>query len=319
MEIFSLTLSQMLMMFVFIMVGFLLRKKNIFPDNSYITLSRLETYVFLPALNLYTQMTNCTAETFAQNSTLMLYGLAIIIPIVLLSYPFSKLFVKKGVDECKRDIYKYAITFGNFGFMGNFIVLGIWGSEVFFKYSMFTFLITIVSNTWGLYLLIPKEKNGGRFLKNITKGLFVPPTIALFAGIIMGLLNVKEYVPDFLVNALSNASDCMGPVAMLLVGVVIGGYDVKKLFVNKKVYFVTALRLIIIPGIIMTILKLLGAGEEILIFALIAFATPLGLNTIIFPAAYGSDTKTGASMAMISHIFSVITMPLMYLLFIILW
>ena len=47
-------------------------------------------------------------------------------------------------------------------------------------------------------------------------------------------------------------------------------------------------------------------------------ATPMGLNTIVFPAAYGGDTETGASMAMISHTLSVVTIPLMYLVFVVL-
>ena len=47
------------------------------------------------------------------------------------------------------------------------------------------------------------------------------------------------------------------------------------------------------------------------------FVPALGLNTIVYPAAYGGDTKTGASMAMISHVLSVITIPLMYLVFIV--
>jgi len=54
----------------------------------------------------------------------------------------------------------------------------------------------------------------------------------------------------------------------------------------------------------------------VLTFALIVFGTPLGLNTIVYPAAYGGDTRTGASMTMISTVFSVITIPLMYLIFV---
>ena len=67
----------------------------------------------------------------------------------------------------------------------------------------------------------------------------------------------------------------------------------------------------------MILLKLLGTNDEIMTLALIAFATPLGLNTIVFPAAYGGDTKTGAAMAVISHTLSVITIPFMYLIFIV--
>ena len=38
----------------------------------------------------------------------------------------------------------------------------------------------------------------------------------------------------------------------------------------------------------------------------------LGLNTVVFPEAYGGNPETGASMALISHTLCVITIPIMY-------
>jgi predicted permease len=107
----------------------------------------------------------------------------------------------------------------------------------------------------------------------------------------------------------------MGPIAMFLTGFVIGDFDLISIFKSKKVYIATLLRLIILPAFIITVLKLLGADTFILKLALFAYATPFGLNTVIFPAAYGGDANTGASMAMISHTFSVFTIPIMYALF----
>ena len=320
MEIFSLTLSQMLMMFTLILAGFLLRKARILPNDSDVTMSRLETYIFLPALNLFNMMTNCTVNTFKSNSVLILYGLLLIIFAVALAYPLSKLFIRNSSESAEldyqRNIYKYAMTFGNYGFVGNFIVLKIWGGEGLFKYQMLTLCVSLVCSSWGLYTLIPKNRGDRSLSKNLIKGLTAPPMIALVLGVICGLLNIKQYFPDFALNALSSASNCMGPVAMVLAGFVIGGYEFKNLFLNKKVYIATALRLIIIPSVMILVMKALGINKEVLTFALIAFATPLGLNTIVYPAAYGGDTKTGASMAMISHALSVITLPLMYLLLI---
>ena len=110
----------------------------------------------------------------------------------------------------------------------------------------------------------------------------------------------------------------MGPVAMILSGFVIGGFNLKSLLINKKVYLATAFRLILIPALFIIALKLLGASETVLILALICLATPFGMNTIVYPAAYGGDFRTGASMTMISSTISVITIPLMYLVFIVL-
>lgn len=321
MEIFYLTLKQMLMMLTLILVGFFLRKKHILPDNSDSTMAKMETFIFVPALSLFTQMTQCTMETFKENSALILYGLIIVLCAIALAYPLSRLFIRKvngdPKKEYQRNIYKYAMTFSNYGFVGNFIILGIWGNEFLYKYTMFNFFVGIFCSAWGLYILIPKDQNASIW-KNLKNGLINPPVIALVIGMLFGLLDFTKYVPDFMLTAFDNASKCQGPVAMVLAGFVIGGYNLKKLLLNKKVYIATFLRLIAIPALFMVVLKFIGVNDEILTLALISFATPIGLNTIVYPAAYGGDTTTGASMAMISHALSVITLPIMYLIFIVL-
>jgi predicted permease len=49
------------------------------------------------------------------------------------------------------------------------------------------------------------------------------------------------------------------------------------------------------------------------VLAFFAIAAPLGLNTVVFPEAYGGNPETGASMTMISHVLGVFTVPLLYL------
>lgn len=320
MEIFNLTLSQLLMMFTFILVGFVLRKAKILPEASDLTMSRLETYVFVPALTLNTYITKCTVITLKENSVLILYGLVLTAVAMLMSYPTSGLFIRNSKNNSElayqRNIYKYAMTFGNYGFMGNFIILGVWGSDMYFKYSMFVFVLGLLCSSWGLFILFPKDAREKGAIRSILKRMLTPPILALAVGIAAGLMSVKEYVPGFFMTVLSNGADCMGPVAMVLAGFVIGGYGFRSLLTNKKVYHATILRLIVIPALMVLLLRFAGAGKEVMTLALIAFGTPLGLNTIVYPAAYGGDTKTGASMAMISHTLSVITIPFMYLLLI---
>lgn len=318
MEIFELTVKQMLMMLTLILAGYILRKKSSLPENTGILLAKMETLIFVPALTLYNQLTKCTVETFTKNAVLMLYGLVIVVISILLSYPLSKLFIRGNSDgeSYSRNVYKYALTFGNYGFMGNFIILGVFGEDMFYKYSLFNFLVGILCTAWGMYILIPKGKNANAF-ENLKKGLITPPMIALIIGMFFGLSGLSEYVPSFLTNSFDSAGKCMGPVAMLLGGFIIGGYDFKELITDKKVYVATFLRLIVIPAVIMLVLEFLGTSKEIMTLALIAFATPLGLNTIVYPAAFGGETRTGASMTMISHTLSVITIPVMYLIFIV--
>ncbi len=321
MEILGLVINQMLVMFLFIAMGFLLRKGKILPEDSDKAFSRLETYLLVPALNFFNQVSNCSVEALRENIRLTLYGGAVFIIGLIIAQPLAALFVKNVRDDAdrlyQRNIYRYAMSFSNYGFIGNFIVLGIWGQEGLFKYLLFCFIITIFCTSWGLFILIPKSE-GRSLWKNLMAGFVTPPLIALLAGVLGGVIGVKAYIPQFLMSFLSGAADCMGPVAMVLAGFVIGGYSFKSLVLNKKVYIASVLRLILIPAVLLTAFHLLGADEDVLAFILIAFASPLGLNTIVYPAAYGGDTSTGASMALISNVIGIVTIPIMYYIFIVL-
>ena len=307
----------MLLLFTFLLVGFLLRRLSLLPENADTVLSKAEYFVFVPAINLVTQMANANPTSLFENLPLILYGLLITIAAVVVAYPLSRLFVKDSSEggAYTRNVYKYALAIGNFGFLGIPLVLGVWGSEMLFKYTLFTFFLTIVVNTWGLYILVPRKKGNGLW-RSLLRGLLNPPLIALLIGILLGLFNLSRFVPEFLHKALSSASDCQGPVAMLLAGFVVGGYKIRDMVTNVKVYIVTALRLVVIPAAMLCVLRLFRASDELMIFTLVAFAAPLGLNTIVYPAAHGGETRTGAAMAAISHTLSVITIPLMYLIFI---
>jgi predicted permease len=163
---------------------------------------------------------------------------------------------------------------------------------------------------------------GGNKKENAALSLFkrvcTPALIALLLGAVLGLVGTYEYVPSFITTTLSGASDCMGPCAMILSGFVVAGYDFRKIIRLKEVYAASLFRLIIIPGLFLTALKLLSL-DFVLPYAFVAFASPLGLNTIVVPAAYGKDTKTGASMALISTAISLLTLPLNYYIFFVLW
>lgn len=319
MEVFFLTIDVMLMMFLLIIAGFLVQRAKILPEGSDTTLARLETYILVPALNFYTWSSNCTVDTLKGNANLILWGAAIVAVAVGGGYLLCRFYIPNTESAelaYQRNIYKYAMTFSNFGFMGNFIVLGIWGSEGLFKFSMFTLAMSFVTATWGIYVLVPKTNKPS--FGTMVKNFFSPPTIALLLGCLVGIFNLKPYIPDFIMRAASNAGDCMGPVSMVLAGFVIGSYKFKELITKKKIYVATFFRLILIPAIFVLVLRALHASEEIITWVLMAYATPLGLNTIVYPATYGGDTKTGASMALISHTLSVITIPIMYYIFLVL-
>lgn len=305
-DTFFATLSPMLVMFLCMIIGFAANKMKLAPDNTATVLSKLENYFFVPALIINTFMKYCTIESVTTEYKLILYCGAALIIALIVSLSLSKVFA--GNDAYKRNIYKYALAFGNFSFMGNAIVPAIMGEEMLYNYMLYILPLNVAVYTWGVMILIPKDKNTGGAIKNLLNPIFV----SILIGAFLGLSGLANSIPGFIKSTISNCSACMGPLAMILTGFVIGNYSISGLLKNKKVYIATFLRLLILPTIFILLLHFMGADKNALYLTLIAYGTPLGLNTVVFPAAYGGDTSTGASMAMISHTLCVITIPIMY-------
>ena len=108
----------------------------------------------------------------------------------------------------------------------------------------------------------------------------------------------------------------MGPLAMIMTGFIIAKYNALEIIKNFRIFIASLVRLIFIPVVVALIMKGLRIYEITVMIALCTTAMPFGLNGIVFPAAYSQDTKTGASMALISDILAVITIPILFGLFI---
>ena len=305
-DTFLATLSPMVVMLICIAVGFILRKTKAAPDNTAAVLSKLELNAFLPATILRTFLNYCTVESITSRYSVVLFGTLATALSVALAIPLGKLFSK---EENEQKIYRYSLMIANYGFLGNAIVPAIMGEEGLYDYMLFCIPLNVVLYAWAINSLIPEGKVQQ---KKGWKNLLNPVCISLFAGIVLGLLGVGKAMPGFVSTALNNLTACMGPVAMLLTGFVIGGYHVPELLKNGRVYAVALLRLIVLPAVIVAVLWLLGADNRTLFMGMFAFSTALGLNTVVVPAAYDGDTHTGAGMAMISHVGAILTIPLLY-------
>ena len=313
---FLATLNPMLMLFLIIAIGFALRKLNILPETAGKTMAKLETWVFCPALSFLSMVRYCTVETIVTHATNLLFSILVIVIAIPVGILLAKLFVKKKCDE--RGIFCYALVFANSGYMGDPLILSLLGEEALAYYKLFCVPVSIGILTWGVSMLIPKGEKKG----DLIKAVFNPPMVALFLGIFAGLLGFGKVMPEFLGSTLESLMSCMGPVAMLLAGFTIAGYNTREIIGDKKVYISSILRMTAIPALLIG--ALFGAKElvnlaldlnidnTVLYLAFFAYATPLGMNTIVYPEAYDGNPKTGASMALISHTLAVLVIPLTY-------
>ena len=316
---FSATLSPMLMLFFFMAIGFVARKTKILPENAGKVMAQMETWIFCPALSFITMarfFTPASVKTHAVNLIFSSVCVALTIGIAIF---LARFFVKDKKDP-ERGIYKYALAFANGSYVGDPVVLALFGEVALSYYKLFYMPFCLLIYVWGIGELVPR----GEGKKNPLVRILNAPTIALFLGIVFGLTGLGQHLPVFVDTALCSLRDCMGPVAMLLAGFTVASYSIRTMLKDTRVYIATLLRLFVLPVVLIGAMfgvKLflssvlhIPVADFVLYLAFFAVAGPLGLNTIIFPEAYGGSPKTGASMALISHTLCVLSIPLMYAL-----
>ncbi|NLB80966.1 MAG: hypothetical protein GX800_05020 [Clostridiaceae bacterium] len=307
MSIFLSTLNQTTFLFTFIAIGYLLSKTKQLPENSATVLSKLENNVFIPALVLGTFIENFTVEKISSMWKLLLVSciiMIIVVPVVIL---ILKCLLK---DKYIRNIYTYGLSFSNFGFMGNAVVSALF-PEIFFEYLIFTLPLWTLIYMWGVPSLLIAD-SGQQTLSQKLKNFANPMFIAMLIGMTIGL--VKLTLPGWLTSVIDVSGSCMSPVAMLLTGITVSRINLKRTFTDMGIYAVTIVRLIILPLAFVGIANFIPMDRTVYLCALCSLAMPLGLNTIVIPSAYGKDTSIPAGMAVVSHLFSCITIPLLFMI-----
>ena len=311
MELFSSTIEQMVFLFGLIIIGYLLRKLNAVPDTCSAILSKLENNLFIPALVLGTFINKFTVSTLKSAWKILVISLIIEVGVILITKLISILLDK---DEYTRNIYAYGLCFSNFGFMGNAVVMAIF-PEHFTVYLIFTLVLWSLIYIYGVpFLLLPADANVKGWkerLKPFANPMFVATGIGMVAGILLSTFDIS--LPSPIMNIITVSGDCMSPIAMLLTGMTIAQIDIKKTIKKPGIYLASFLRLIVYPLVAIAIFALpFEFSKEIVICTVVSLAMPLGLNSIVVPAAHGKDTSVAAGMALVSHILSVITIPIIF-------
>lgn len=298
----TIVIEQVLILLLFIAVGYALGKTKIAnPEHSKI-LSVLEVYVFGPC-NIFNSFSKRFTVTYlTEKYPLILASLAIVMVMTLLSFPLGRLFTK---DKYQQGIYRYSIVMPNYGYVGYALAEGIFGGEMLLNVMIFALPMSFYVYTLGYCSLTRSKVN--------LKKLINPCNIAILLGAIWGLFGLP--VPTVAAELFSKGSACMGPVSMLLTGIVISEYKLLDMFSNKKVYAMSVLRLLVIPCAVAGAMVLMGINPMVTAVALLVLVMPCGMNTIVFPKMVGEDCRTGAALTCITSILCCITIPICLWLF----
>ncbi len=316
-ELFLSILGQMIYLFSFIVIGFIVSKWKFVPENGAAVLSKLENIVFLPAAVMVTFINDCTIDKIADLWMMVVGAFALGLLLIPLSSFCARLCFK---EDYVQKIASYGLTFSNFGYMGLAVMPAVF-PEIELEYTIFTLPFWIMIYAWGApVLLIGGSNNGEKVpLKTRLKSFVNPMLIGMLIGLIIGLTGLSKYIPKPISNVLVAGKNCMSPIAMLLTGMTIAKIDIIALIKKWRIYLVSIIKLLVYPLLFLLVFAFIPKNtflnDTLLACAFCIMCMPMGLNGIVIPAGYGKDTTDAAGMALITHLLSILTIPVMFMLF----
>ena len=307
---FLTTLQEMGRILLFLVVGFGLNRLHILPKGAGAGISRIVTMVFLPSLLLHSNMTEFNLADVGNYSQLVLMGCLLWTVITVLCLPIAKKL--SGGSYLERGVYLYGLSFPNTGAISMPLALALLGSYGLFQLNLFLLSFSIMTYAWGVNLFLDTERKNPikRFFVHLLNPVFISMTI----GLTLGAVGAKHWMPPLIINFVGDLSSCFVPLSLLLTGYTIADYPLGEVFNRPKSYIFTLLRLIIIPAFALIITWLLGGNLFMATLVALTFSCPSGMNVVVFPASYGQDCKTGASIVLLSCLGSVVTVPVLYAL-----
>ena len=162
----------------------------------------------------------------------------------------------------------------------------------------------------GCFFLAKFETDNPRRIQynRENKEILSPGLAAIILGVALFLMNIQ--LPPILGVPVQTIGSATTPLAMLIVGYQLGRMKVKNLFNGKVSYLLAAIKLLLLPLIVIAGLRIFV--DEISLFmkiiVLIA-ALPAATCSIIFAEKYETRADFAAKGVVLTTILSLVTLP----------
>lgn len=299
--------NQVFIMFLLIAVGYVLYKIRMVDEQTTDHLTKILLYIVTPSVIIQTYQVDYTKEK-GQELLLALGLSAVAMAIgVLVSY---LVYIKKNRESW--DVEQFAVCFSNTGFMGIPLVTAIMGVSGIFYSNTYMMVFQFMCWTFGLYLM---RRGAGDTLrpKELVRIILNPTVLCIIVGI--ALFFVQLRLPKPVGSALDYLASMNTPLAMLVSGMCMAKVDMVRAVARVRNYYILFLKLLVIPVGIILAFRFLPGADNIKLAILIVAACPTATNTMLFANLNGRDVGTASSLFTLSTLCSILTLPLVILLY----
>ena len=306
MHISLLLMNQIIQLFIMIFMGFIIVKAKLLKAEDSKILSVIVLYLIIPCVIINAFQVDYTPQT-VKGLLIALVGSVMTQVILLIVVSIlGRVFHLNEVEVA-------SIYYSNSGNLIVPIVTFILGKE-WVLYGCVFMSVQLVFIWTHCKKIISREStyDWRKIVLNINM-------ISIAIGIILFLTRI--HLPAIINNTLSAVGSMIGPASMIVTGMLFAGMDFKQIFANKRVYFVSFFRLIIVPVIALFLIKcsqlstFSSNGNKLMLIVFLAIITPSASTVTQMCQVYENDSQYASAINVVTTLLAIVTMPLMVMLF----
>lgn len=296
---FTALISTIGTLFLLLLVGFIGGKTKILDSVSTEKLSALVLKIGQPFLIIGAFFgLEYTEENLRIGFMILVVGLVLHVFMAIIAYVLAK--PVREMDE--RKLSEYAMFFSNCGFIGFPILYALMGDIGLFYGAFYLVSFNLFVWTWGILILARGRKDIKITPKKIILNFGTLPCVI---GILLFSLRVP--IPAVIDDMASYLGGLCTPVSTLICGANIARRSIKKMLTSGKVYWVCAVKLLIMPLFVTFATWVVGLPDYMVVFACVMSAMPCPTAVTMFGELYNVSPGYAAELVGTSTLFSTAT------------
>lgn len=292
------TLAEMLVILFAIAVGYAANRLGILGGEVDKKISKLLLDVTLPAMIVGTV---CTGDELPERSVILgTLGVAAVFYLLEFAFALAAPPLLGGTPG-QKGVCRFTLVFGNLGFIGYPVAVALFGPE-----ALIYAVILVLPFNLMAYTLGPLMLTGARRFS--LRQMFSPAAVAALTALILTLSRLRP--PAMVGEALEFVGSITVPLSLLFVGSLLAGMPLRAMFAAPRMWVLTAVRLLVMPAVLVPILRALGTDPLILSVAVVEMGMPTAVNGSMLCMEYGGDAECMAQITFLSTLASIVTIPL---------
>lgn len=292
------TFCEMLVIFFAIAMGYLANRLKILDDGSNRKLTKLVLNITIPGLILSAVM---TGEAQPEVGTVLsVWKMAAVYYAVELLAVLVVPALLGGTDR-QKGVWRFSLLFTNAIFIGYSVLGALYGERAVFYAVLLTLPVNALSFSVGPLML-----GGSRRFS--WKSLCTPSFLSSVVSLVIVLAGIQ--VPAYAGEVLGFVGDMTAPLSLLVLGSVLAGMPLGKVFAMPRIWALSIVRLVAMPVLLLVCLRPLGLDPVVLSTGVIIMATPAAVNGFMLAIEHDGDSECMAQTIFLSTLCSIVTIPL---------